>query len=56
MGHRLTGGAVAGITFLVIGALLIVEAVSTIDIPAGALAAILLIGLGLSVLARAERK
>ncbi len=56
MGHRLTGGAVAGVTFLVIGALLIVEAVSTIDIPAGALAAILLIGLGLAVLARAERK
>ena len=56
MGSKVTGAAVAGLTFLVIGALLILEAVDTIDVPAGAIAAILLIGLGLAVLARAEHR
>ena len=53
---RLTGSAVAGLTFVVIGVLVILEAEDAFDIPAGLLAALLLIGLGRAVLARAGRR
>lgn len=46
------GAAVAGLTFVVVGVLLLLEGVGTFDVPAGVIPAVLLIGLGLSVLAR----
>lgn len=42
----------AGLTFAVIGLLLLLEALGAFDLPAGVVPAVLLIGLGLAVLAR----
>lgn len=46
------GAAAAGLTFVTIGVLLLLEALDVFDLPAGVIPAILLIGLGLAVLAR----
>lgn len=46
------GATVAGLTFVAIGVLLLLEGASALDLPAGVIPAVLLIGLGLAVLAR----
>jgi hypothetical protein len=43
---------VAGATFALVGALLLLDAAGAFDLPAGALPAVLLLGLGLALLAR----
>jgi hypothetical protein len=49
---RIGGSLVAGLTFLAIGAVLLLHALDAFDLPAGVVPAALLIGLGLALLAR----